>query len=169
MRGFHSIPNLPRGRIEVIEFCGGSCDGVSVHGSFSPACGGSTAEVGAACWGGTAHGGRCSTGWPTGAQAGGAGGVAMQGHGDVLVVRIGEGRRWTSGAGQGRARCCTSWWRTSRRSCSGGRRSRGRRAAHRKGTGRAERRRQHQFVDVKEEGEQARKGNLGPATWAAGM
>jgi hypothetical protein len=96
-------------------------------------------------------------------------GVAMQGHSDVLVVRTGEGRRWTSGAGQGRARCCTSWWRTSKRLCGSGRRSRGRRAAHKKGTGRAQRQRQHLFVDVKEEGEQEREGNLGPATWAAGM
>jgi hypothetical protein len=31
-------------------------------------------------------------------------GVAMQGHDDVLVVRTEEGRRWTSGAGQGCAR-----------------------------------------------------------------
>jgi hypothetical protein len=30
-RGFRSIPYLPRGRIEVIEFCGGSCNGGSVH------------------------------------------------------------------------------------------------------------------------------------------
>jgi hypothetical protein len=30
-RGFRSIPYLPRGRIEVIGFCGGSCDGSSVH------------------------------------------------------------------------------------------------------------------------------------------
>jgi hypothetical protein len=104
-------------------------------------------------------------------------GLAALGGGDAgawrrSCVRIGEGRRWTGGrssggtAGPGCRRLegrGTSWSRTSRRSCGGGRR-----AAHRKGTSRAQRWRQHLFVDVKEKGEQKREGNLGPATWAAG-
>jgi hypothetical protein len=71
MRGFHSIPYLPRGRIEVIEFCGGSCDDGSVHGSFSPVCGGSTAGV-------------------AGGGTGRDGGVLWRGN---RRARLGQGRR----------------------------------------------------------------------------
>jgi hypothetical protein len=77
---------------------------------------------------------------------------------------------------QGRSGAQEQCWgrKRSRGGAAGGAQEQARQQEAAQGVGRRwhrpgqRRRQQHLFEDVKEEGEQEREGNLGPATWAAG-